>query len=309
MASNFSIQDINVENSVNDTNFLNPPLNQILAHTNIITNINQLSKEVINSTLNLSFYDIALTLEKCQTQLYMALGQAGYLQDVISNKIQDQNLINKIQNYNRRFFSNFCNNPNNLVDSKGKYIGDKYGIRIVLVSNDGWIVQDVQTFCKDVKNAGPSFTGGTNNNYISYLAQTTLQNKSTVYYNPSIIAFPDSFPSYSLTVNKSYSSDLPTTSVSTPNLLNYILIDSSGNPTDEIPPPYNTILKNQTIENHGTRYEIQLSRTSLYGYASRRSDTVATFNFYVSKNLGVPPFALQGTAFSLRLSFFEWDRL
>ena len=307
---NFNIEDLNVQSSTNNSEFINSVAqsveNQILTNTNIISNINQLPKEVITPSLNMSFYDIALVLENCQNQLIYSLNQAGYLQDILDNKPTDQQLIDKIQSYIRRNFSNFCNNPNNLVDSKGNYIGLKYGLRILLVSNDGWVLQDVQTFCKDVKNAGPSFNG-TNNNYISY-TRTYIQTPSdNVYYNPSKISFKPYIVSYGLTVMKSSSTDLPTTLPTiTPNLLNYVLIGQDGKPTVEVPPSSDSIIGNQIIDNHGTRYEIQISRLGLYGYASRRSDTTQTFNYYVCKNLGVPPFTLQGTEYTLRLSFFEW---
>ena len=63
----------------------------------------------------------------------------------INEKINNQKKI-------RRDLSNWVNDPKNLVDSKGKYIGDKYGARITVCITDGLVLHDVETFCRDVRN-------------------------------------------------------------------------------------------------------------------------------------------------------------
>ncbi len=303
----FSIEDLSVQNSVDNSEFINLVVRKLENPTNIVSNIYQIPKEIITPELGLSFYDLAVKLDTCQNQLIYWLAQAGYLEDVAGNTPTDLETIYKVQNYIRRFLSNFCNNPVNLTNAQNKYIGDKYGMRLSLIANDGWILQNIETFCPDVANAGPSFSNGKNNNYISYVNLLTQLSNTNVYYNPSNIPFTPQFNSNNLTVMQSSSTDLPTTlPTTTPNLLNYVLIGPDGKPTDEVPPSTESIVNNQILDNHGTRYEVQLSRTSLYGYVSRRSDTNSKFNYYVCKNLGVPPFTLPGTEYSLRLSFFEW---
>jgi len=302
----FSVEDLNVQNSVDSSEFINSVVRRIENPTNIVSNIYQLPKEIITPSLGLSFYDLAIKLDDCQNQLIYWLEQAGYLKDVESNTPLDYETIYKIQNYIRRFLSNFCNNPSNLTDSKNNYIGEKYGLRITLISNDGWITQDIQTFCKDVKNPG-SFANGNNNNYISYVNSPEQISGENIYYNPSQLKVAKQYLCSQLSVMQSSSTELPTTlPTSTPNLLNYVLIGSDGEPTKEVPPSTDSIVENQILENHGNRYEVQLSRTSLYGYASRRSNTLSNFNYYVCKHLGSPPFTLSGTSYDLRLSFFVW---
>jgi hypothetical protein len=303
----FSLEDLIVQNSVDNSSFINSVVRIADNPTNIVSNIYQLPKEIITPALGLSFYDLAVKLDACQDQLIYWLTQAGYLEEVEGNTPTDTETIYIIQNYIRRVLSNFCNNPINLTNAQNKYIGDKYGLRLSLIANDGWILQNIETFCPDVKNSGPSFADGKNNNYISYVNLPTQLSNTKVYYNPSNITFTPQFNSNNLAVMQSSSTDLPTTlPTNTPNLLNYVLIGPDGKPTNEVPPTPDSIVSNQIIENHGTRYEIQLSRTSLYGYASRRSDTTSKFNYYVCKNLAVPLFTLPGTGYSLRLSFFVW---
>jgi hypothetical protein len=310
MSMHIHIEDLNVQNSVDNSEFINSVFKRIDNPTNIVSNIYQLPKDIITPDLGLSFYDLAIKLNNCQDQLIYWLAQADYLKDVEGNTPVDDETVSKVQNYIRRVLSNFCNNPDNLTNAKNEYIGKKYGLRLTLIANDGWILQNIQTFCQDVKNAGPSFSNGNNtnnNNYISYARSNLQLSASNVYYNPSNIPFQPQFTSTILSVNQSSSSDLPTTLPPTnPMLLNYILIGPDGKPTDEVPPTSESIVSNKILDNHGTRYEVQLSSTSLYGYVSRRSDTNFKFNYYVCKYLGSPPFTLSGTVYNLRLSFFEW---
>ncbi len=269
---------------------------------------NQISDQIIGNGLEVSFRNIAEKLDYAIFYTLTILQPTDLFNYIIENKTDDPVIISEIQSAFRRIFSNFVNDPANITDRYGNYIGDRYGLRILLCSNDGYVIQDVQTFCQNVADRSNS---GTNNNYcVQYINIITNPIfPSSVFFNPSNIdlSLYSNFPQQQLNVLKCYS---PTRPETLPGTFYYDVVSPDGKKVlPETPPQNNNFSKLQIVDNHSTRTEIQLSRIGAYGYAARRSDTTNLFNWYVARNLGNDFFQNLGTSFVLRLSYFEFPKL
>jgi hypothetical protein len=214
-----------------------------------------------------------------------------YLSNINRNSSQSE-LIARQQKI-RRDLSNWVNNPNNLVDSKGKYIGDKFGARITVSNPSGYVFHDVETFCRDVKNKNNRILGK-NNNYIfikndvygldnvnkqyrfSTLNVSNVENSNILYSAP--------------TVYKVKSSLLPSSDPSS-NLIRYSPSETSDG--DTVP-----IVSGQIMDLHTTRKEFIQAACGKYGYNSRLSSTSGSVNHYVCKNVNDTIF--------VRLSYFPF---
>ncbi len=276
-------------------------------YTNSISSIELLpNTNVLNGTeYNISFQTIGKRLNSIEQETIYYLEKAGLLQYVLIGT-QDSSIIDQIQSVIRRVFFNWTNNPNNLIDDNGNYIGSKYGFRILSASSDGWVLQDVETCAKNVGLYNVNELVITNNNYITYAQKTENINTNYVFANTSNVQFNTSqpLPSYQLLALKSYCQNLPPSN-SNPKVLHYPIIDSNGNLIPEIGPSQNNgdIIKTQILDNHGSRKEIQISNIGLYGYSRRLSDTTLNFNWYVSKLLSFE----EGATYNLRVSLFEFN--
>jgi len=306
-ARNLALQLAN-ETAQHDVNVIDQSLDLSLEQGYFLPNVDNLPNEIINTSLNMSFRDIGLKLDTLLQELITILYPTPLYQEIINNTTQDPVLIDTLISVLRRLFSNYVNDPSNITDRNGNYIGNKYGLRILFCSNDGFVNSDVQTFCKNVE-LKPYI--GTNNNYLVYYINpvpveiTTLSN--TIVQNASNIDLSktDKFPTQ-LNVLKCKSPELPKSNNQTD-----LIYDVFGPPPNyvvipETPPQTSIFSQLQIIDNHGTRLEIQQSRSSEYGYAARRSDTTSLFNWYVAKNLGSRFLLNPGTSFTLRLSYFEF---
>jgi hypothetical protein len=173
-------------------------------------------------------------------------------------------------------------------------------LRVLICTNDGYVLQDVQTFCRDPRNNRV----GNNNNYcVQFLDfQVSPSFPQTVTLNPSGIDLTDQKkPLQQLNVVKCQSNIVPS---SVENKLEYKIVDSNGNLIKE--ETNNSFVNRQLLDNHLTRTEIILSKISKYGFSSRRSDTTNNFNWYVARNVDDTILQNKGTSFTLRVSFFEW---
>jgi hypothetical protein len=296
------------QTAINDANIIDQSTELSLQQGYFLPKVNNLSDEIINPSLNLSFRDIGYKLDDLLKYLITTLYPTPLYQEIINNTTRDPELLDKTVSVLRRLFSNYVNNPDNITDKNGKYIGDKYGLRILYCSNDGFVYADVQTFCKNV--AVQPYVG-VNNNYLVYYINpvpvigTTLSN--TIILNPSNIDLSktDKIP-IQLDVLKCCSPELPKSPEQTKLIYNVVGPAPEYKIIPETPPQTSVFDKLQIIDNHGTRLEVQESRASNYGYAARRSDTTSTFNWYVAKNLGAGFFSNPGTSFTIRLSYFEF---
>ena len=141
-----------------------------------------LPNNIINPSLNLSFRDIGIQLDEFLVYLITILYPTPLYQAIIDNKAQDQDLLDTFISVLRRLFSNYANDPANIKDKNGKYIGDKYGLRIMYLSNDGFVNVAVETFCKNV--AVKPYIGTKNNYMVYYTNPVPIQ---TIIYNSSKI--------------------------------------------------------------------------------------------------------------------------
>lgn len=276
-------------------------------NNHVFCSSNQISDQIIGNGLEVSFRNIANKLDYLLFYTLTILQPTDLFKYIIENKTDDPVIISQIQSAFRRIFSNFVNDPSNITDRYGNYIGDKYGLRILLCSNDGYVIQDVQTYCKNVANKTNS---GDNNNYcVQYVNITTSSVfPSTVFFNPSNIdlSLYSNFPIQQLNVIKCIS---PTRPETLPETFYYEVVSPDGKTViPETPPQNNTFTRLLIVDNHSTRTEIQLARIGAYGYSARRSDTNNLFNWYVARNLGNDFFQQLGTSFVLRLSYFEFPK-
>ncbi len=294
------------EYAENDANIIDQSAEVSLSQGYFLPKVVNLPDEIINPSLNLSFRDIGLKLDSLLAQLLIELYPTSLYQEIINNNTEDPQLLSILVSVLRRLFSNYVNDPANITDRNGKYIGDKYGLRILYCSNDGFVNSDVQTFCKNV--AVQPYIGSNNNYIVDYINPvpvlgTTLTN--TIIFNASNIDLSKTSQiPIELNVLKCYSPELPKSPNETKLIYNIFTPDLQVIP--ETPPQTSIFNKLQIIDNHGTRLEIQQSRASNYGYASRRSDTTTSFNWYVAKNLGSNFLKNIGTSYTIRLSYFAF---
>ena len=125
-----------------------------MTKNSILLSVCDLPKEDIKN-MGLSYRDIGIRVNKIIKQYS------------INNLKNDKYLIDN-QKKLRRDLSNWVNDPKNLVNSQGNYIGDKFGARITICLSDGTVIHDVQTFCRDIKNKNNRILGeiAGNNHYI-----------------------------------------------------------------------------------------------------------------------------------------------
>lgn len=197
----------------------------------------------------------------------------------------------------RRDLSNWVNDPKNLVDSKGKYIGDKYGARITICTTDGLVLHDVETFCRDVRNRNSRILGS-NNNFVYFkddFVEPNKANKRYLYSTINVIDVENSNIKYSsVNAYKVKSSSVPS---SDPNssLMQYL-------PNETADGENVTIVSGEIMDDHTARKEIMQATCGIYGYASRISKTINSMNYYVCKYVEGD----DGRSIFCRLSYFNF---
>ena len=278
----------------------------------MICNVDELPVEIINPELNLSFKDIGIKLDNFLIQLITILTPTPLFEELINNTTEDPELLQQFISVLRRLFSNYVNNPNNITDVNGKYIGDKYGIRLLYCSNDGNVYVDTQTFCKNV--AVKPYVGINNNYIIEYVNPNSLQSLAipgTIISNPSNISLSNyTSNGYSIKFNtlKCYSPELPKSPDQENLIYNVFGPAPEYNVIPETPPQTSTFFEFQNLDNFGAYKEIQQAQSCKYGFASRRSTSNidAIFSWMVSRNLANDLFVNPGTNFIIRISFFKF---
>lgn len=227
--------------------------------------------------------------------------------EYLSVPANDGNNVNQTVDYQkilRRGLSNWVNDPKNLVNSKGEYIGDKFGARITICTSDGCVTHDVETFCRDVKNKN-SRTLGKNNNYIE-IKNEISNTKNDDKFNPLFSTLSNATPKtntlskdvYTVRVIKYKSSLLPSNNLISDNDLKYSLKKTD----DDIGV---TILSGTVMDKHTTRKEIIQASCGRYGFDSRISETTFNTNWYVCKKWSYKN-GYSGSILFCRLSYFEF---
>jgi transforming growth factor-beta-induced protein len=188
----------------------------------------------------------------------------------------DKDLI-KNQQKIRRELSNWVNDPVNLVNSQGEYIGDKFGARITICLADGTVIQDVQTFCRDVKNKNNRILGK-NNNYVFLKSEPVLidpsDKKRFLYSTFNVDGLDNSVKYENVYAYKVKSSSLPSSNPNS-NSIQY----SSNDTSDEI----DNIVSGELLDLHTTRKEYIQATTRRYGYNSRATESIVTTDHHVCK--------------------------
>lgn len=227
--------------------------------------------------------------------------------EYLSVPANDGNNVNQTVDYQkilRRGLSNWVNDPKNLVNSKGEYIGDKFGARITICTSDGYVTHDVETFCRDVKNKN-NRTIGKNNNYIE-IKNEISNTKNDDKFNPLFSTLSNATPKtntlskdvYTVRVIKYNSSLLPSNNLISDNDLKYSLKKTD----DDVGV---TILSGTVMDKHTTRKEIIQASCGRYGFDSRISETTFNTNWYVCKKWSYKN-GYSGSILFFRLSYFKF---
>jgi len=256
----------------------------------ILLSVCDLPKEDIKN-LGLSYRDIGI---RCN----------NIIKKYSLKDLKSEDIINN-QKKLRRELSNWVNNPVNLLNSQGNYIGDKFGARITICLADGLIIHDVETFCRDVKNKNNRVLGK-NNNFI-FLKNDTVSldltnqefiystlNTTTLNTNP----FNSNIKYTNLHAYKVKSSTLPSSNTNS-DLIQYSPNDTSDG--DDI-----DIVSGERMDLRTTRKEFIQATVRRYGYASRVSKQIVPTNPIVTTNHHVCKDVEGENEIYCRLSYFEF---
>ena len=216
------------------------------------------------------------------------------------NNIKNDKDVIKNQQKLRRELSNWVNDPVNLVNSQGKYIGDKFGARITICLSDGTVIHDVRTFCRDIKNKNNRTLGeiAGNNHYIFIKNEPVsldVSNKQSFLYstfNPNNLT--DNVKYENVYAYKVKSSNLPSSKPNS-NLIQYS--PNETNDGDDI-----DIVSGELMDLHTTRKENIQATIRRYGYNSRTTESLVTTDHHVCKCVE----NIQGEYFYCRLTYFDF---
>ena len=217
----------------------------------------------------------------------------------INNLKNDKDLI-KNQQKLRRDLSNWVNDSVNLVNSQGKYIGDKFGARITICLSDGTVIHDVRTFCRDIKNKNNRIFGeiAGNNHYIFIKNEpVTLDasNKQSFLYSTFNVDGLDNSVKYeNVYAYKVKSSNLPSSNPNS-NLIQYS--PNETNDGEDI-----DIVSGEMMDLHTTRKEYIQATIRRYGYNSRVTESLVTRDHHVCKYVE----NIQGANVYCRLTYFDF---
>lgn len=232
------------------------------------------------------------------------------------NKISKKYLLNNLKNGTpneimisqkklRRELSNVVNNPKNLLNYKGQYIGERYGLRITVITSGGLVIHDVETFCRDVRNLNKRILGNSNN--FVYIKTNTFSQGGQDQTLETSPAAAGQILFSTLNVNDVINSTIEYTN------LNAYKVKSSSVPSSDPnsrvmrylpdePDDVNNIIisSGELMDLHTLRKECIQAVAGRYGYASRSKTT--TNSYYVCKHLEDD----EGKSLLFRVSYFEY---
>lgn len=252
----------------------------------ILLKFRDLPTEILEKDLGLSYRHIA---RRCY------LLSKKYSDDITSANLAREDVMSSQQKL-RRNLSNWVNDPKNLVNSKGKYIGDKFGARITVCMSSGVVIQDVETFCRDVNNKNNRILGK-NNNFIfikNEYSDLNKENHDYVFSTLNVDAIENSNIQYrTLKAYKVKSSSLPS-SDPTSTMIKYSPNDTTSD--DNV-----TIVAGHKLDLRTTRKEVIQATCGKYGYDSRISSTNHPTHYVCKKVKGK-----DDRTFFIRLSYFQF---
>lgn len=213
----------------------------------------------------------------------------------IKNIKNDKDII-KNQQKLKRDLSNWVNDSVNLVNSQGKYIGDKFGARITICLSDGTVIHDVRTFCRDIKNKNNIILGeiAGNNHYIFIKNEPVsldASNKQFLYSTFNLNNLTDNIKYENVYAYKVKSSNLPSSNPNS-NLIQYS--PNEINDGDDI-----DIVSGELMDLHTTRKEYIQATIRRYGYTT---ESLVTTDHHVCKCVE----NIQGEYFYCRLTYFDF---
>ena len=252
----------------------------------IVLKFRDLPNEILEKDLGLSYRHIA---RRCY------LLSKKYSDDITSANLARDDVISSQQKL-RRNLSNWVNDPKNLVNSKGKYIGDKFGARITVCMSSGVVIHDVETFCRDVNNKNNRILGKNNNFIFIKNEYYDLNNENSDYVFSSLDTDTIENSNIQYRTLKAYkvkSSSLPS-SDSTSTIIKYSPNDTDSD--DNV-----TIVSAHQMGLCTTRKEAIQATCGKYGYDSRISSTNHPAHYVCKKVEGK-----DDRVFFIRLSYFQF---
>ena len=255
-----------------------------MTKNSILLSVCDLPKEDIKN-MGLSYRDIGIRVNKIIKQYS------------INNLKNDKYLIDN-QKKLRRDLSNWVNDPKNLVNSQGNYIGDKFGARITICLSDGTVIHDVQTFCRDIKNKNNRILGeiAGNNNYIFIKNEPVsldASNKQFLYSTFNVNNLTDNIKYENVYAYKVKSSKLPSSNPSS----DLVYSRHDTNDGDIL-----NIVSGELMDLHTTRKEYIQATIRRYGYNSRVTESLVTTDHHVCKYVE----NIQGANVYCRLTYFDF---
>ena len=255
-----------------------------MTKNSILLSVCDLPKEDIKN-LGLSYRDIGIRVNKIIKQYS------------INNLKNDKYLIDN-QKKLRRDLSNWVNDPKNLVNSQGNYIGDKFGARITICLSDGTVIHDVQTFCRDIKNKNNRILGeiAGNNHYIFIKNEPVsldASNKQFLYSTFNVNNLTDNIKYENVYAYKVKSSNLPSSNPSS----DLVYSRHDTNDGDIL-----NIVSGELMDLHTTRKEYIQATIRRYGYNSRVTESLVTTDHHVCKYVE----NIQGANVYCRLTYFDF---
>jgi uncharacterized surface protein with fasciclin (FAS1) repeats len=250
----------------------------------ILLTVCDLPKEDIKN-MGLSYRDIGIRVNKIIKQYS------------INNLKNDKYLIDN-QKKLRRDLSNWVNDPKNLVNSQGNYIGDKFGARITICLSDGTVIHDVRTFCRDIKNKNNRILGeiAGNNHYIFIKNEPVsldASNKQFLYSTFNLNNLTDNIKYENVYAYKVKSSNLPSSNPSS----DLVYSRHDTNDGDIL-----NIVSGELMDLHTTRKEYIQATIRRYGYNSRVTESLVTTDHHVCKYVE----NIQGANVYCRLTYFDF---
>jgi len=268
--------------------------------------INDMSKKNMQDT-TFSFSDIAKDVAKIEKITLSNKVVEKYLRNPLTTDLQSVNLVNRIL---LNIALNVVNDPKNPPPTG-------YVKRAMLVHNDGSVIGDVTTFRYDKEAVASKLNLDSNivnmNLYKNILNTPDTPKPDPIYvdnmlYPPYPPVFLSPFGIYFNTNNLDPTLLSSTAESMLINNTSMIFFSKSNYkyPANEINPhPTGGVATAfSTIENHGTREEIQQARIQDWGYASRRSATLNLLpNYYVAHNIEFS----DGWSVTLRVSYVKYQ--
>ena len=278
-----------------------PPHPPSTKYVKILT-IKDIPKKTIQNT-TFSFSDIAKDVLKIGNISVSNKVVQKFIEDPL---IYDYELVTLANRILTNIALNVINDPTNPPPSG-------YIKRATFISTDGDVFIDVTTYRNDAKAVADNLNLDSNvanttfykNIFNSPPTSSPIFNDNMLYPSPPIFLSPRGISFNSNNINPSALQNDGSSMLSTASSIILFSKSTYTWPADETkPPPTGGVATAfQTIDNHGSREEIQQARIQEWGYASRRSATIGYLpSYYVGHVLNLS----EGWSLVLRVSYVKY---